>query len=70
VWGPGDCGRAVWIVIDDDRETLETLFESVELGTTFECDLCMPYEDGNPIWIARGMKHDPSALWPRVKKFI
>ena len=70
LWGPRDCGRDVWIVIGDDRETLETIFDSVELGATFECDLCMPYEDDNPIWVGRGMKEDPAALWPRVRMFI
>jgi hypothetical protein len=37
----------VWIVIGEDRESLEAVFESVEPGATFECDLCMPYEDGS-----------------------
>ena len=70
LWGPGACGGHVWIVIGDNRETLETIFESVDLGTTFECALCMPFEDHKAIWIARGLKQDPAALWRAVKTFI
>ncbi len=70
LWGPGDCGREVWIVIGDDRETLETVFGSVELAATFSCELCMPYQDDNPIWICRDMEGEPEALWRGVRKFI
>lgn len=70
LWGPGDCGPDVWIVIGDDRETLEGIFETVELGAMFECDLCMPYQDENPIWVCRGMRSNPLDLWPRTKHFI
>lgn len=70
LWGPRDCGRETWIVIGDDRASLEAIFESVELGATFECGLCMPYEDGKPIWIARRMKREPAVLWPSTRHFI
>jgi hypothetical protein len=70
LWGPGDCGREVWIVLGDDRETLETIFVSVELAATFSCELCMPYQDDNPIWVCRDMKLEPDALWRDVRKFI
>jgi len=69
-WGPRDCSGAVVIVIGDDRETLESIFESVELGATFVCDLCMPFESDNPIWVCRRMKPSMDALWPKVKKFV
>lgn len=70
LWGPGECGREVWIVIGDDRSTLETIFSSVELAATFSCELCMPYQNDNPIWVCRGMKLEPEALWRDVRKFI
>jgi len=70
LWGPGSCEGATWIVIGDDRETLETIFESVTLGETFHCDLCMPYEDENPIWVCRRLKQPASTLWLQVKKFV
>ena len=70
LWGPRDCDGATWIVIGDDRETLETIFESVTLADTFQCDLCMPYEDDNPIWIGRHLRMPASALWIKAKKYI
>jgi len=70
LWGPRDCGRDVWIVIGDDRESLEAVFETVERAATFECGLCMPYEDHKPIWVARRMKTAPAALWPALRSYI
>jgi hypothetical protein len=70
LWGPRGCGGDVLIVIGDDRETLEELFENVELGATFTCHDCMPYENDNPIWIARGLRVPIQELWPRIKHYI
>ncbi len=70
LWGPGQCTGEVVIVIDDDRETLEGLFASVAHAATFTCRDCMPYENGSPIWVARGLKPAIAELWPRVKKYI
>jgi dolichyl-phosphate-mannose-protein mannosyltransferase len=70
LWGPRGCGGEVLIVIGDDRETLESLFDHVELGGTFTCRDCMPYENDNPIWIARGLRMPIQQLWPRIKHYI
>lgn len=70
IWGADRCANSVWIVIGDDREDLERLFESVEHASTFDCDLCMPYEDDNPIWVCRRPRIDLKAMWPRMKNFI
>jgi Dolichyl-phosphate-mannose-protein mannosyltransferase len=69
LWGPGNCTGEIMIVIDDDRETLQELFESVELGATFTCKDCMPYENNNPIWVVRRLKQPISQLWPRIKHY-
>jgi hypothetical protein len=57
------------IVIGDNRERLEELFEAVELGATFTCRDCMPYEDGSAIWIARHLRMPIADLWPEIKSF-
>jgi 4-amino-4-deoxy-L-arabinose transferase-like glycosyltransferase len=69
LWGPGGCTGEVLLVLGDNRPRLEELFEVVELGATFDCRDCMPYEDGLPIWIARGPRGDLAALWPRIRHF-
>jgi hypothetical protein len=70
LWGPGRCHGHVLVVIGDDRERLEQLFESVELAAVTRCRDCMPYENGRSIWIARGLKVPMARLWPEIKHFI
>ena len=69
LWGLGGCTGEVLLVLGDDAQRLGELFEAVELGATFDCRDCMPYEDNLPVWIARRPRADLVALWPRVKHF-
>ncbi len=69
LWGPGRCTGEVLIVIGDDRERLEELFETVELGANFTCRDCMPYENGSAIWIARRLRMPVPELWSGIKSF-
>jgi hypothetical protein len=69
LWGPGECTGEVLVVVGDDRERLEELFETVELGATFTCRDCMPYENGSAIWIARRLRTPISELWPEIKSY-
>lgn len=69
LWGPGMCTGEVSIIIGDDRETLETIFASVEQAAVSDCTDCMPYEDELPIWVARGMRVPIAELWPQVKHY-
>ncbi|MDX1388160.1 MAG: glycosyltransferase family 39 protein, partial [Acidobacteriota bacterium] len=69
LWGTRGCSGEVMIVIDDERDDLERLCESVELATTYTCDDCMPYESSKPIWVCRGLKLPIEELWPRLKHF-
>ncbi len=69
LWGTGACTMEVLLVIGDDAERLEELFFEVELGATFDCRDCMPYEDLLPVWIVRRPRADLRALWPRIKHF-
>ena len=69
LWGPGECTLQVMVVIGDDAQRLGELFEEVELGATFDCRDCMPYEDELPVWIVRRPRADLRALWPRIKHF-
>jgi hypothetical protein len=70
LWGPGSCTGEVLLVIGDQRERLEGLFEAVELGAVFTCRDCMPYENGRSIWVARRLKAPLPGLWPRIRRFI
>ena len=70
LWGIGRCTTApALLILGNDREGLEKLFEEVELGATFDCRDCMPYEDDLPIWIVRRPRESLLELWPRIKHF-
>ncbi|MEO7794561.1 MAG: glycosyltransferase family 39 protein [Thermoanaerobaculia bacterium] len=70
LWGIGRCAMApALVILGNDRERLDKLFEEVELATTFSCRDCMPYEDNLPIWIARRPRGSLVELWPRIKHF-
>lgn len=57
------------IVIGDDRQRLEELFSSVEDAGTFTCVDCMPYENHQTLWVARGLKGPVADLWPSIKNY-
>jgi hypothetical protein len=69
LWGPRGATGEVLIVIGGERERLEELFASVELGATVQCDYCMPYENNQPIWICRELQVPIAELWPQVKHY-
>jgi hypothetical protein len=68
LWGPGDFNGDTLIVLQDDRESLESLCAAVdEAGVHFH-----PWgmaEENNPIFVCRGLKVPLQALWPRLKKW-
>ncbi len=70
LWGPpeGYTGD-VMIVHGDDRENLEELFDEVELAARIGCGYCMPYENGQPIWIVRGLRFPIDEAWAGVKHY-
>jgi hypothetical protein len=70
LWGPGGCTGEVLIVIGDEQERLEELFESVEHAATFTCRDCMPYEDGSAVWIARRFRRPLPRVWAEIKQFV
>ena len=68
LWGPRGYSGNCMIVLDDDKETLDLLFEHVELvGTS---DNTYALERNISVWICKGSKFGTLAqLWPRVKKW-
>ena len=68
-WGPRDYTGEVMIVLDDSRETLETLFESVELAGHVTHRYSMPYERFDIHVCRRPKAGSLRDLWPRVKEW-
>ncbi|HVR38478.1 MAG TPA: glycosyltransferase family 39 protein [Thermoanaerobaculia bacterium] len=69
-WGPRNYTGEVMIVMDDDRETLETIFEDVQQAGIVHHPYAMPYENDNPIFICRRPKTSLRALWPKIRNWI
>jgi Dolichyl-phosphate-mannose-protein mannosyltransferase len=69
LWGPrGYSGNCV-VVLDDDRERLEELFEHVEyVGTSADNPYAL--ERQIPVYVCRGAKFGSlEKLWPQLKKW-
>jgi hypothetical protein len=69
LWGWGDWDGRVLIVVGSTEERLRARFEGVERAGTLDCGRCMPYENGRPVWIARGLRVAQAELWPYVKHY-
>ena len=74
LWGPGaGGGDEKWgtvIVLGEEPEDLEPLFEEVVLAGRFSHPYAMPYRNDSPIVICRRAKQSAGAIWPLTKEFI
>jgi 4-amino-4-deoxy-L-arabinose transferase-like glycosyltransferase len=67
-WGPRSYTGDVMIVLDDDKETLQKLFRSVEYGGRVEHPYSMPYQHFD-VWVCRGMRRPLAEIWPELKEW-
>jgi hypothetical protein len=69
IWGPRGYSGNCMIVLDDDRETLEKIWNKVEyVGRTPDNPYAL--EKDLTINICHGLKHGTLAdLWPKLKKW-
>lgn len=69
VWGPQGCNGKVLVTVNVRPVDLAPVFETVELAGHTKCTYCMPFENGAPIVIARGLKGALKDVWPTVQAF-
>jgi hypothetical protein len=69
LWGPRGYDGRVLIVIGGDEEELRQLFARVDRAATLDCGLCMPYENGRLVWVARGLRIGAEGAWEVVKHY-
>lgn len=69
LWGPGACTGQVTIVVGASRQSLEATFDAVAEAGVVRCAECMPYEDQNPVFVARGLRQPVAQVWPQLKHF-
>ena len=70
LWGPGTRSGEVMIVVGGDPEDNERVFREITRVGTVNSKYAMPYEQGMPVYVGRGLKVPVSELWPMVKKYI
>jgi len=66
LWGPGDFHGDILIVLQDTRESLLKLCDTVVPAGIHYSPWGMA-EENNPIWVCRGLKTPIQELWPRLK---
>jgi hypothetical protein len=69
LWGPRGWDGRVLIVIGGGEESLRALFHAVERAATIDCGRCMPYENGRPVWVCRGLREAVADVWARIKHY-
>ena len=71
LWGTRGRSGSTLIIVGATREQLEEVFEQVDAAGRTECGLCMPYENGNAIWIVRGYRSGETLAdrWPHLGHF-
>ena len=70
LWGPGDDGWDVLIIIGGDRADNAEFFEEIEIVGQTDSPWSMPYERGLDVSIARRPKMSIREAWPRLKMYI
>lgn len=69
LWGPRDWNGELLIVIGGSAEQLSAGFHQFERVGALDCGLCMPYENGRPVWLARGLRQPVADIWPELKHY-
>jgi hypothetical protein len=69
LWGPPAEADHVAIVVGGEAAELGQVFRDVEQAGKTDCGDCMPYENGNPVFVCRGLKVPWKDLWPRLRHY-
>ncbi len=69
LWGTRGYSGNVVIDVAGDCGAREHLFSTSERAATFSSPWVMPYEDGIPIMVCRGIQRPLAELWPSFKSY-
>ncbi len=69
IWGPDGCTGEVAISVGVSGTDLAQSFAKVTPAGASYCKYCMPYENGLPIFVCRGLKMDMREAWPGAKQY-
>jgi 4-amino-4-deoxy-L-arabinose transferase-like glycosyltransferase len=69
LWGTEGCSGRVVIIIGGHRADHLRAFATVEEAGRFVCRDCMPYENGQPLWVVREPRRSIADIWPGTRHF-
>ena len=69
LWGIHGYDGSIIIHVNGDPNRWRRGCESVEVVTKFGVPYAMPYENGRPIFICRGLRRPLSEIWSRLKRY-
>lgn len=70
LWGPRGHTGEVLILVGGSRDDAHSDFRSAVLADTTSCRYCMPYENGAPIFLCRGLNKPLSRRWLEIRLYI
>ncbi len=70
LWGPRGATGEVMILVGGGRDNRHADFASVVLADTTSCTHCMPFENGAPIWVCRGLNQPLATRWREIKFYF
>jgi hypothetical protein len=69
LWGYGDADGSAFVIVGGKAERLREWFAEVEAVGAVACGLCMPYENGKKLFLARGLRRPMPDVWRAVRHF-
>jgi hypothetical protein len=69
LWGTRGHRGSIIIHVNGDPDRWRRGCESVNVVGTFGVPYAMPYENGRPIFICRGLRRSLDEIWERLKRF-
>jgi hypothetical protein len=69
LWGPRGATGEVLILVGGSRNDRHADFRSVELADTTKCEHCMPFENGAPIFVCRGLNQPLERRWAEIRSY-
>lgn len=69
LWGTRGATGEVLIIVGGSRDDAHADFRSVVLADTTDCEHCMPYEDGAPIFLCRGLNQPLERRWLQIRSY-
>jgi hypothetical protein len=70
LWGTHGYDGSVIIHINGNPDLWRRFCQSVEIAGAFGAPYAMPYENGRPIFVCRGLRFNLVKAWPRFKRFF